>query len=392
MAQHGQASALTPAQQVVPIWTGVKPLAAVLPAGERWVLHAGPPFRSASELPPALRNSVLIGIVYEGWAADKAAAEALLDAGGVTLAPAQDHDVVVPLAGVATPSMYAIEVSDGMRPVKRKYSVLNEGMQWCTRLGIYADEMLPHLRWLHQDLGARMAAKFAGEVALAPILQAALLNGDDGHARTMHGSRLLADIIVSWGIDDERSTTFLYGAMAWALNYWMAASALILAAQTEAHGIVKVGGNGLRFGLQLAEQAGTWLVVDAPAIVGNKDAGNEAVQALGTLGDSAVVDFVGLGGQCLDLASLSAKNLHALLPADYVSRHSQFLSQRLPFLAGRLGISTYDLILQNNLGPLVLLGMIDAAGERGRIGGGVATVDARLLQQLEAWQDETTVV
>ena len=123
MAQHGQASALTPAQQVVPIWTGVKPLAAVLPAGERWVLPAGPPFRSASELPQALRNSVLIGIVYEGWAADKAAAEVLLDAGGVTLAPAQDHDVVVPLAGVATPSMYAIEVSDGMRPVKRKYSV-----------------------------------------------------------------------------------------------------------------------------------------------------------------------------------------------------------------------------------------------------------------------------
>ena len=133
-------------------------------------------------------------------------------------------------------------------------------------------------------------------------------------------------------------------------------------------------------------------MVDAPAIVGNKDAGNEAALALGTLGDSAVVDFVGLGGQCLDLASLSAKNVHAFLPADYVSRHSQFLSQRLPFLAGRLGISTYDLILQNNLGPLVLLGMIDAAGERGRIGGGVATVDARLLQQLEAWQDETTVV
>ena len=41
---------------------------------------------------------------------------------------------------------------------------------------------------------------------------------------------------------------------------------------------------------------------------------------------------------------------------------------------------------------VVLLGMIDAAGECGRVGGGVATVDAALLQQLEAWQDETTVV
>ena len=205
MVQHQAKTPLTPAQAVVPIWSGVQQLAAVLPVDERWVLHAGPPFRSVQELPQAVRNSVLIGILYEGWAADKAAAEVLLDGGGVVLASAQDHDVVVPLAGVATPSMYAIEVSDAKRPVNRKYSVLNEGMQWCTRLGIYAEEMLPHLRWLHQDLGARLAAQFAGPVDLAPILQAALLNGDDGHARTMHASRLLAATIVSWGVDDEAS-------------------------------------------------------------------------------------------------------------------------------------------------------------------------------------------
>ena len=392
MVQHQAKTPLTPAQAVVPIWSGVQQLAAVLPVDERWVLHAGPPFRSVQELPQAVRNSVLIGILYEGWAADKAAAEVLLDGGGVVLASAQDHDVVVPLAGVATPSMYAIEVSDAKRPVNRKYSVLNEGMQWCTRLGIYAAEMLPHLRWLHQDLGARLAAQFAGPVDLAPILQAALLNGDDGHARTMHASRLLADTIVSWGIDDEASKSFLYGAMAWALNYWMAASALILAAQTDDHAIVKVGGNGLRFGLQLAGQAGVWQVVAAPAIVGNKDAGNEAACALGTIGDSAVVDFVGLGGQCLDLAGHSAKALQAVLPADYLDRSGQFMNQKLPFLAGRLGMTDYQAVLNHGAGPLVLLGMIDAAGERGRVGGGVATVDAALLQQLEAWQDETTVV
>jgi hypothetical protein len=36
--------------------------------------------------------------------------------------------------------------------------------------------------------------------------------------------------------------------------------------------------------------------------------------------------------------------------------------------------------------------MIDGAGERGRVGGGVATVDASLLQALKEWQHETTVV
>ncbi|KAA1285390.1 hypothetical protein BVZ28_09020 [Alcaligenes faecalis] len=388
MAQHVET------QAVMPAWTGVRSLQSILPSQGRLVLHAGPPFRDAQELPAAIRNSALIGILYEGWAASKQEAQALLDAGGVQLAPAQDYGVVVPLAGVVTPSMYLIEVSDSNRPDNKKYSVLNEGMQWCTRLGIFADEMMPHLRWLHQDLGARLAAQFQGPVDLAPIVQASLLNGDDGHARTMHGSRQLADIIVSWGINDDASQSFLYGAMAWALNYWMAASALILANQTPADGadaIVKVGGNGLRFGLQLASST-TWLVTDAPVIAGNKKPGNEQAQALGALGDSAVVDFVGLGGQCLDLAGISARNLHAFLPSDYLTRQGQFLKTRLPFLAGRNGISDFAQVIANNTGPLVLLGMIDGAGERGRVGGGVATVDASLLQALKEWQHETTVV
>lgn len=388
MAQHVETQAVKPA------WTGVRSLQSILPSQGRLVLHAGPPFRDAQELPAAIRNSALIGILYEGWAASKQEAQALLDAGGVQLAPAQDYGVVVPLAGVVTPSMYLIEVSDSNRLDNKKYSVLNEGMQWCTRLGIFADEMVPHLRWLHQDLGARLAAQFQGPVDLAPIVQASLLNGDDGHARTMHGSRQLADIIVSWGINDEASQSFLYGAMAWALNYWMAASALILANQTPADGvdaIVKVGGNGLRFGLQLASST-TWLVTDAPVIAGNKEPGNEQANALGALGDSAVVDFVGLGGQCLDLAGISARNLQAFLPSDYLTRQSQFLKTRLPFLAGRNGISDFAQVIASNTGPLVLLGMIDGAGERGRVGGGVATVDASLLQALKEWQHETTVV
>ena len=382
------------ASAVMPFWTGVKLLQDILPSHSRLVLHAGPPFRDANELPPAIRNSVLIAIQYEGWAANKETAQTLLDTGGVQLAPAQDYGVVVPLAGVATPSMYAIEVSDHNQPDNKRYSVLNEGMQWCTRLGIYADNMLPHLRWLHHDLGARLAANFTGHINLAPILHASLLNGDDGHARTMHASRLLADIIVSWGINDERSTNFLYGAMAWALNYWMAASALILATQShpdDGDAIIKVGGNGLRFGLQLAN-SNNWLVADAPSIVGNKEAGNEHATALGALGDSAVVDFVGLGGQCLDIASLSAKNLHAFLPVDYLTRQNRFLTTSLPFLAGRNGITNFTSVISQDTGPLVLLGMIDGAGERGRIGGGVATVTAHLFQTLQEWPHETTVV
>lgn len=379
-------------QSVKPVWTAVVKLADVLPHQKPLILHAGPPFESAKELPNAVLNSVLVGILYEGWASNQEEALAFLESGQAILAPAQDYDVVVPLAGVVTPSMYVIEISDEHNPLNKKYAVLNEGMSLCTRLGIFNNQMVPHLQWLHQELGNQIATHFQRPIDLAPILQAALLNGDDGHARTMYGSKLLADIIIDSGVNNEKSREFLYGAMAWALNYWMAASALILSSPMSDNSIVAVGGNGLRFGLKLAKQPNVWLTAKAPTIQGRPDSGNEHAQALGTIGDSAVVDFVGLGGQCLDLASLTAKNLIAFLPQNYLTRQASFLSQKLDFLGGRLGIADFERVVQSGEGPLVLLGMIDSSGEHGRIGGGVAIVDASLLEQLEAWQNETTMV
>ena len=107
MTTTKRAEALLAAQQIEPIWNGLVQLKDILEQPEqKIILHAGPPFSSLDEIPQAVKNSILIGIQYEGWASDKAAAEALLISGQITLAPAQDHDAVVPLAGVITPTMY----------------------------------------------------------------------------------------------------------------------------------------------------------------------------------------------------------------------------------------------------------------------------------------------
>ena len=57
-----------------------------------------------------------------------------------------------------------------------------------------------------------------------------------------------------------------------------------------------------------------------------------------------------------------------------------------PFMFGdeiQRRIADYDKILSTDKGPLVVLGMISQSGEKGRIGGGVAAVDANLLNQLQ---------
>lgn len=381
------AEALLNAQGIEPVWHGLVQLKDLIKnPEEKLVLHAGPPFNSLNDIPAAVKNSILIGIQYEGWAADKQAAEALLNEGKITLAPAQDYDAVVPLAGVITPSMYLLVIADKHNTAHKKYAVLNEGMTLCTRVGIYNEAIIEHLRWLNHDLGAWLANNFKEPVLLAPILQQSLLRNDDGHGRTMAASALLAEVIESWGLSDQRSIDFLRSALAWSLNYWMAMSALVLGsfeAYLDKKYITKVGGNGHEFGIQLSTKPGVWLTSKAPEVRGNKEAGLEDARALGAIGDSALVDFLGLGGQVLDIAQFTAKNLAQFIPEDYMTRTNEFMLGTLPLLGGRAAIADYDKILSTDKGPLVVLGMISESGEKGRIGGGVAAVDSALLKQLQ---------
>ena len=307
---------------------------------------------------------------------------------GLLIKRVQKHyyDAVVPLAGVITPSMYLLVIADKHNTAHKRYAVLNEGMTLCTRVGVYNEEIIEHLKWLNQELGKWLATNFKEAVLLAPILQQSLLKNDDGHGRTMAASAILADVIESWGLEDQRSIEFLRGAMAWSLNYWMGMSALILGsfeAFLDKKYITKVGGNGHEFGLQLSTKPGVWLTAQAPEVKGKKELSLEDVEALGAIGDSALVDFLGLGGQVLDIAQFTAKNLMDYIPADYMTRVHEFILGTLPLLGGRAAIADYDKILDTNKGPLVVLGMISQTGEKGRIGGGVAAVDASLLQQLQ---------
>lgn len=379
--------ALLNAQKIEPVWNGLVQLKDIIKnPDKKLILHAGPPFASFDVIPSAVKNSILIAIQYEGWATDKESAEALLTEGRVSLAPAQDYDAVVPLAGVITPSMYLLVIADKHNTAHKKYAVLNEGMSLCTRVGVYDEEIIEHLKWLNRDLGSWLATNFKEDLLLAPILQQSLLNNDDGHGRTMAASALLVDVIESWGLQDQRAIEFLRGALAWSLNYWMGVSALILGsfeAFLDKKFITKVGGNGHEFGLQLSTNPGVWLTTKAPEVRGNKDSGLESSEALGAIGDSALVDFLGLGGQVLDIAQFSAKNLMDFIPEDYMTRVHEFTLGTLPLLGGRAAIADYDKILKIDKGPLVVLGMISQSGEKGRIGGGVATVDANLLNQLQ---------
>jgi len=87
------------------------------------------------------------------------------------------------------------------------------------------------------------------------------------------------------------------------------------------------------------------------------------VQGLPAIGDSAVIDFCGLGGQALCACPLLLEEWRAWLPADATSR-------RHAIVHPRNGLVNALLVAASGLAPLVNLAAVDAAGARGLVGRG----------------------
>lgn len=370
-----------------PQWTGLCQVKNILENTGKVLLHAGPPFKDVEHIPKPVMNSLCISAIYEGWAAERSEARDLIMSGAITIAAAQDHDIVVPLAGVVSPSMQLMVVSDARNPQARKYSVFNEGMVHCTRLGVMNPQLPQHLTWLNTEFADWVGKRLQNPMPLLPLIEAALAQGDDCHGRTMVGSALIADELRQQSKDliPENIDAFLNESLAFALNVWMAACSLMMAAAEGVAGsslITRAGGNGIEFGVQVAAQPGQWITSTAPALHGAIEAAHEGRKALGAIGDSAVVDFMGLGGQVLNTAEQSFANLKAYLPDDALTRPEKVLSGRLAGFGGRLGATNARSAVAYAGTPLILLGMIEATGEAGRIGGGVVDIPVAFFEHV----------
>ncbi|WP_082957689.1 DUF1116 domain-containing protein [Mycobacterium sp. E802] len=353
-----------------PHWTGLTRAVDVTGADRR-LWHAGPPFSDWSAVPVPVRNSLALACIYENWAATPDEAWALLADGCVEYAPAQDHGLVVPLAGVISPSM-ALHVISDPESGRVRYAALNEGMRHCLRLGVLDPEVPEFHRWLNGRYAAWLAARLDPAIPLLGLLAGSLNHGDDGHSRTLAGSRLFAECLLDdTAPDDIRE--FLTTCGAFALNIWMGTAALILgAAEGFEHSglITRAGGNGVDFGIQLAARPGHWQTVAATAPSGPVEAAHQGRTAVGAIGDSAVVDLLGLGGQSLRSAPAVTQALDGYLPADALDRPQRLLPLTMDSAGGlRTGLSAHT-VATAGVSPLVLLGMISDTGH-GRIGGGV---------------------
>ena len=366
---------------VRPACAGIDTAAQALGLQRHQLLHAGPPLRDARRPPPVLRSSVVMSCLHEGWAATEDEAEAMLLDGRLDLQPAQPLGCVTPLAAIVTPSTPLFVVHDAAGTSLKTWAPVSTVGGPDTRAGSRDAAVLQRLRHRDLVLAPALARALAGVggVELLPLAAAGLAEGDDLHSRTAAANATWVARLRSRGLDDAVADGTA-GNPLFFLTLWMAACSLLLRAAEggDRPGLVtRAGGNGESFAIALAGAPDRWTTCSDNRLVGPRFPGRpDTLPLAGAIGDSAVIDLLGLGAQRLALAPEPLAAFGPFLPDD-VSGDPEAMSRRLlalphPGLPGAwpVGVDAQRVVAEG-AAPLVVLAMLAADGETGMIGRGL---------------------
>ena len=302
--------------------------------------------------------------------------------GSIRFEPAQDHLVATPMAAVVSPSMRLIEIGDLRGGARRCYAPINGGGHGGSpvpRYGRRAPECVEFLRFLNGEVAELLDDAATEPLPWLPLVDHALVGGDDTHLRHVAAHAYLIDIL-----DARRGTkhtgteaeAFIHEWPFFHLNFWMAAVRCLLdgASGVESSSLVTAfGGNGETFGLQVSGLPGRWFTARATPPIGRLRDGFVAADTTGALGDSAVIEAFGLGALAHRYAP-QMRELHA------GHRHDDLLSlpakllatehPRLPRSRARVGLVARN-VLAHDATPVIELGIVDRDGEAGGLGAGL---------------------
>jgi hypothetical protein len=318
------------------------------------LLHSGPPITWERVCDPQ-RRALIAAVLFEGWASSREEAIALFERGELTLASGNEHNHVGPMTGVCSPSMPVWVVEDGD---VRAFSTLNEGPGRTLWFGVGDDESVERLRFFRDDLGPRLARmlEHRGPIDIFGLAAQGLNMGDELHMRSQAtGNLLIRELAPSLAVvGGEQAARFIAGNHHFFLNLTMAASKCAsLASATPGSSIVSLmSRNGTDVGIQLAGMPGRWFVAPA-ADVGEAllREGNEPEDAAKDIGDSAVIECIGLGGMAVAAApAVAAEERGVATPVGIDAR-----------MVVDLGIT-----------PQITTGVLHASAGSGQIGAGVA--------------------
>jgi hypothetical protein len=377
--------------QGTPQLVAVAPARSVVPGfDDGMLLHCGPPIAYADACDP-LRRSMRAAVVAEGWAPTVDGANRLLSRGEVTLDAANSHDTVVPMVTALGPSQ-PVWVADNAAGANQAFAPLSQGPGETPWFGRETDAAIERLRFLAAAAGPVMAVALAehGPIDVLGLASQGVQMGDDVHIRVQASTNLFLRTLLPHLVASEHAARvevarflssnhlfFLTAAMAGAraLTGW--------AAQVVGSSIVTtMSRNGTTLGIKLAG-SDDWYLTEAPPI-GDAlyYAGQGPATSARDVGDSAVLELIGLGGPAaagspsvaafVGGSMADAAAMTTQLDSICAGRSSRFKLPTLDWRGTPMGVDVRR-VVESGITPKVTTGILHAFDGSGQVGAGVAT-------------------
>lgn len=382
----------------VPLLVGVDTARNVVPGmSDRMLVHCGPEIEWPDVCDP-LRRSMRAAVVSEGWAKTVEAAGQLLADGDVRLEPAYRHDTVMPMASAITPSdpVFIVDNRDGGT---RAFAPINQGPGETAWFGTETPQSIARLTFL-RDTAAPMLRRLvetAEPIDLFALAAQGVQIGDDVHMRTQGTTSLfirdlLPDLAALPDTGRVAFAEYLRGNHLFFLNLAMAAAkaTAMWAEQVDGSSIVTMMcRNGTTYGIRLPGSDEVFVTASPPVedAMYYPDYGPDT--SAPDIGDSAILELVGLGGA----AAAGSPAVAGFLPGgladaatmtDHMASICEQESTRfkLPTKNHRgtpIGVDVRR-VVELSRTPKVTTGILHAHSGVGQIGAGVATAPIECFQ------------
>ena len=376
-----------------PVLIDVVPAHEAIPAlaDGRTILHAGPPIGWERMCGP-MRGAVCGAIVFEGWASDLQAAETLAASGGIKFKPNHDFDAVGPMTGMTTRSMPVLVVENRTFG-NRAYCTINEGLGKVMRFGGNDAEVLRRLAWLRDALGPALgkALRAREGVALKVLIARGLSMGDEMHQRNVACTSLfmreIAPSLARTSGDAEQlaeALAFIGGNDQFFLNVAMALGKAMTDPARNIAGssvVTAMCRNGTDFGIRVSGTGDAWFTAPVEMPEGLYFPGFSAADANPDMGDSAIVETIGLGGFAMAAApavvgfvgagsASSAATFTQAMREITVGENPEWTIPALDFAGVPTGVDV-RLVVETGLVPTINTGIAHKKPGIGQVGAGV---------------------
>ena len=375
-----------------PVLVDVIPAARAIPAlKDRMILHAGPPIEWSRMCGP-MRGAIMGIAVFEGWADDLVEAESMAAAGEFEFHPNHHFDAVGPMTGMTTISQ-PLMVVENTTYGNRAYCAINEGLGKVMRFGGNDAEVLERLCWLRDDFGPSLgrALRHMDGLPLKSLVARGLTMGDEMHQRNVACSgltlRALSPILATTSNTNEalaKALAFMGDNDQFFLNIAMAMGKSIMDPVRDIEGasvVTAMCRNGTDFGIRVSGTGDTWFTSPVEMPEGLYFPGFTEKDANPDMGDSTIVETIGLGGFAMGAAPAVAGFVGAGAASEAghftrtmseiaIAENPEWTIPSMDYLGVPTGIDI-RLVVETGLAPTINTGIAHREPGVGQVGAGV---------------------